>query len=264
MSTEELNSNSTSIAQPLDPPPPRRRRSWVRAIGRWALALVIIGGLAYGVYLLWPSIDERFVQPISNNSDGILTLTERVDELEVRIAELESRTAQIVEAERTNTTGGEAVDDRLARLQAELDAQQARLEGLEDTAFALADADEEAAARTEREITVLRAMALMSRARLSLYQANYGLAGEDLAAAQAVLGQITNPDDTIVGVLDRLAASAASLPSLPVPAAADLDIAWQLLLGDVAANTTTTSSQPTTTTDSSTSSTTSQTSEPEG
>jgi hypothetical protein len=226
------------------------------------LALIILGGLAYGVYLLWPSIDERFVQPISDNSDGILQLNERVDELEARIAELESRTALIVETDRTNTTGVEAVEEQLALITAELEAQRARLEGLEETAFGLADADEEAAARTERELTVLRAMALMSRARLSLYQANYGLAQQDLDSAQVVLGDISNPDATILAVLDRLDSSSAALPDLPVPAAADLDIAWQLLIGDVSVETTTT--VPPTTSTTQTGSTSTSEAEPEG
>lgn len=255
--SQESDSELTSALPTVDPTPPKRSPSWVLRLGRWLLALVIIGGLGFGVYLLWPSIDERFLQPVSNNSDDILTLTDRIDALEARVAEVESRTARIVEDGQTNTTGVEAVEGQLAELDAKLDAQLARIEGLEDTAFALAAADEVAAARTEHEVTVLRAMGLMSRARLSLYQANYGLAQQDLAAARGVLSEIEAPDATIRQVLDRIDASSAALPDLPVPAAADLDIAWQLLVGDISAtpsstvatdSTTTTAPEATTTT----------------
>lgn len=254
MTSQQSETDLTSTLATVDQPPPPRRRSWLARLGRWLLALIILGGLGFGLYLLWPSIDERFVQPIADNSSDILNLTERVDDFEARIAELESRTAEIAESNRSDTTL--QVEGELARLEAELEAQQARLEGLEETAFALADADAEAAARTEREVTVLRAMALMSRARLSLYQANYGLARDDLVAARGVLAELGRTDDTIAEVLDRLEASTAALPDLPVPAAADVDIAWELLLSDVsttpgngsAATTSSTGSETTTTT----------------
>lgn len=271
MTSQQPDSEPTSTLSTvgIEPTPPPKQRSWLRRLGRWVLALVIIGGLAFGVYLLWPSLDERFLQPVSDNSSDILNLTERVDDLEARVAEVESRTAEIVEAEQTNTTAVEAVEEQLARLEAEIDAQQARLEGLEDTAFGLADADAVAAARTERELTVLRAMALMSRARLSLYEANYGLAGEDLASAQGVLEELGSSDETIVAALERLESSAAALPDLPVPAAADLDIAWQLLVGDVTvepvdSTTATTSAASTSSTTAGSTTSTTASDEPEG
>ena len=264
MTSQQSDSELTSsLATVGDPPPSRPRRSWLQRLWRWLLALVIIGGLVFGVYLLWPSIDERFVQPISNNADNILTMTERIDALEARIAEVESRTAEIVEAEQTNTTSVAAVEGQLTRLEARLDAQQARLEGLEDTAFRLADADAEAAAQTERELAVLRAMGLMSRARLSLYQANYGLAREDLVAARGVLADIGDRDGTISEAMERVSTSIESLPDLPVPAAADVDIAWQMLLGNVAVESTTTTAPATSTSQPSTTSTTAE-DEPEG
>ena len=77
------------------------------------------------------------------------------------------------------------------------------------------------------QVTMLRSMELLSRARLFLYQANYGLAEQDVAAARALI-----PTDTAVGeeVALRLDRVIESLPDRPVTAADDLDIAWQLLL----------------------------------
>ncbi len=200
---------------------------------------------------LWPTIDERFFQPVSDNSADIDTLASRIDELEVRIAELESRTETILTTSDSAAAEDTQLVGRLDDLAAAIDAQTARLEGLEETAFGLAETDEIAAATLERELTVLRAMELMSRARLSLYQANYGLAREDVVAARDVLADIETADETVADAIDRLEVTIAALPDRPVAAAADLDIAWQLILGDVVppvTSTTTTGPQSTTTT----------------
>ena len=79
----------------------------------------------------------------------------------------------------------------------------------------------------------LRSMELMSRARLFLYQANYGQAEQDVAAAQVVLTRLGSDDVDIVEAIERLDRVVAALPDRPVSANADLDIAWQLLLGDL-------------------------------
>ena len=256
MASPNSESDRTNTLSTLDPPPPQREerprsRRWLGRLTKVVLSLALLGGLAYGAYLLWPTVDERFFQPVSDNSADIDTLASRIDGLEVRIAELESRTETILASSDTATAEDTELLGRLDDLAAAIDAQTARLEGLEETAFGLAETDEIAAATLERELTVLKAMELMSRARLSLYQANYGLAREDVVAAREVLANLEVADETVAGAIDRLDVTITALPDRPVAAAADLDIAWQLILGDVVppvTSTTTTGQQNTTTT----------------
>jgi len=106
----------------------------------------------------------------------------------------------------------------------------------------LADVDAAASARAAalgNQLEVSRVIDLTARARLFLYQANYGLAIDDLVVAKAILDAI---DPTSGGITSeirdaasaRLALSLASLPDRPVLAADDLNVAWQLLVDDTA------------------------------
>ncbi len=76
---------------------------------------------------------------------------------------------------------------------------------------------------------------LLSRARLYLYGSNYGLAKIDVQAARDLLSTLQNdlPYDqnaTLQDVLARLDLALVNLPTYPVIAADDVDIAWQLLV----------------------------------
>jgi hypothetical protein len=95
---------------------------------------------------------------------------------------------------------------------------------------------------------------------LFLYQANYGLAAQDLMSARTILAGLegtTIGDAAIEETVFRLDLAIGALPGRPVAASDDLDIAWQALLGEHAQPTptptvpeapTTTSTIPTTTT----------------
>jgi hypothetical protein len=78
-------------------------------------------------------------------------------------------------------------------------------------------------------------MELLSRARLFLYQSNFGLARSDIQAARNVLAgmQPTAPESKqtdLTEALFRLDLAIKNLPEFPVAASDDLDIAWQILM----------------------------------
>ena len=95
--------------------------------------------------------------------------------------------------------------------------------------------DQESLAELERQINLLKSMELLSRARLFLYQSNFGLARGDVQVARDLLAEIQPDapeplDAEIAETILRLDLVLKNLPSFPVAASDDLDIAWQILL----------------------------------
>lgn len=217
----------------LEDAPVGRVRRFVGRLVRWVTWLVVVGGVGVGLYYAWPMVRDRVVRPVEANTVQVAELTQRVESIEERLAGLEAQVAAVgadletVRAAEADTAG-------------EVGAQGTRVEGfdrrlrtLERTTDELQAAVDEVGSGFAQELAVLRAMELMSRARLFLYQANYGQAEQDLRAAGAVLaGQAGEP--RIDQALTRIDMALSALPGRPVAAADDLDIAWGLLLGDVA------------------------------
>jgi hypothetical protein len=95
----------------------------------------------------------------------------------------------------------------------------------------------------------LKTMELLSRARLSLYQSNFGLARQDVQIARDLLATV-QPDapeslaEDLNAVVLRLDMTLSNLPDFPVAASDDLDIAWQILLAGLPEVTPTASATP--------------------
>jgi hypothetical protein len=174
------------------------------------VASAVIGGLAATVYVGWPIIAERYLAPVQTNTTDLGALRARIEALEQQVGEMAAADV--------------TVDARLEdhqRLLAMLDA-----------------ADAAAQDEGRAQVRVLKAMELMSRARLFLFQSNYGLAEQDVRAARDILrplaGGTAFVDGAAIGVaVDRLERTMAALPDFPVAARDDLDIAWLAMLGQV-------------------------------
>jgi hypothetical protein len=208
-------------------PAPRvsgRGRRLLGRVVRGVVFLAVVAGLLGAIYVGWPVFYNRYVVPIQTNTADVGALRAEVSELQGRVATLEQTAAED--------------GTRLDAIEGQLSDHAATLATLQAMDRQLGEADAAAAAELQREIRILRAMELMSRARLFLYESNFGLATEDLQAARdllAGLGTGTPVSDaaTVADVLDRLDRSLGALPEFPVVASADLDIAWQLVLGSV-------------------------------
>jgi hypothetical protein len=92
-----------------------------------------------------------------------------------------------------------------------------------------------ALAELQRQVRLNRAIELLSRARLYLSQSNFGLAKQDVQAAQDLLVPLqteipTEKAAALQAVITRLGLALENLPAFPVVAVDDLDIAWQLLV----------------------------------
>jgi hypothetical protein len=131
---------------------------------------------------------------------------------------------------------------RAEMLEAEVSAQNRSLAALGEIQTALVkmqaeqQADKQALnSELDRQIKILRGMELLSRARLFLYQSNFGLAKADVQAARDILAvaqaSATEPlAKELAEVVQRLDLCLSRLPDYPVAASDDLDIAWQVLL----------------------------------
>ncbi|HEX6035125.1 MAG TPA: hypothetical protein VFY83_11845, partial [Anaerolineales bacterium] len=117
----------------------------------------------------------------------------------------------------------------------EIAARTESLENLEEMLSDLEGQNKANAIELERQINILKAMELLSRARLSMYQSNFGLARQDVQLARDLLAEVQPVSSQaeakeLDAVILRLDMTLSNLPDFPVAASDDLDIAWQILL----------------------------------
>ncbi len=202
---------------------------------RLAVLVAVVVGVSGAIYYGWPIVYDRVIAPVQTNTLDLGALRDRIVQLEAEVATL-GATDAVVRAD-------------VAALNERLVDHDRRLAALDAMDAALAASDAAAAEIAARQIRLLKGMELMSRARLFLYQSNYGLAEQDLKAARAILADLP-----IAGVIDgeavipiaveRLDRAIDALPVFPVAASDELDIAWGALLGGVPVPTLAPESEP--------------------
>lgn len=228
--------NPLEEAPQAQTPPSGRVRRFFRRLFKWLLVLAIIGGLGAAVYYGWPAVRERFVDPVEVNTAEVGALQDRLIEMAAQVAALESEVAALEGQIGVVADGQAELGDRIGASEALIAGHTARLEelaGLQAQLEAVATSDREGVAR---QISMLRSMELLSRARLFLFEANYGLARQDVAAARNILAAVpaTEADaEVLAESVFRLNRTLDNLPDRPVVAANDLDIAWAVLLGEI-------------------------------
>lgn len=237
-----------------DPERPGRMRRFGRGLWRafkWLVALTLIAGIGAAIYFGWPEVNRRFIQPIADNTAELNTLDGRLEDTRSQLAELQDRVdasiaaqgglpERMAAAETALTDLSESLDDVATDTQA-LDRLVAdhtsRLEAIEAAQATLIANQSSTDAETMRQFGLLRSMELLSRARLFLYQSNFGLAEVDVQIARDLLAEIAadypETDAAVMTeVIFRLDRTLDQLPARPVAASDDLDIAWSVLLGD--------------------------------
>ncbi len=206
-------------------------RPWRKRLFR-AVILVVMAAVAVAAAVLaWPVLNDRVLQPVAVNTEDTAAVQAELDVALERLAGLEDEVA---------TLEGEvaAIDGDLGSLSGQIDTLTGRIDDVDTQLDDLADLPatiEAADAELGDRLLEVKAMELLSRARLFLYQANYGLAAEDVASARAVLADLSGTDPARTLAVERLGVVLSALPDRPVAASADLDIAWQALLGEVPA-----------------------------
>ncbi|HAV77863.1 MAG TPA: hypothetical protein DCX53_10990 [Anaerolineae bacterium] len=192
-------------------------RRIVLAILRLIIIVAVIGGIGATIYYGVPYVYQGYIRPVEQNTSQLNDLEFRQSQSEIELAELQTRLATLEAGQTTNTESLTDINSRVVTLEG---ADIQRNESLVELTY---------------QSELLRAMELLSRARLFLYQSNFGLARLDVQAARDILAemQLTAPEgkqEDLSEALFRLDLVLKNLPSFPVAASDDLDIAWQVLL----------------------------------
>lgn len=231
----------------------------LRVIARLLLVVlfaVILGGLIYFGFI---NVYQQAVLPARENANRISLLETQQAQaslnLEQSLEELQSRLAML---ENERSLSADNLADLSAgqqQLQTEIDIQSTELLRLDDLQAELENvrlyADkaynigiqgyqatvgkDSMIAALQREIIVLKVTGLLNRSRMYMLQNNLGLARDQVVLARelldGLLAEATAQQQPVLAVwINRLDSALNNLPSAPVIAGDDLEVAWRLLL----------------------------------
>jgi predicted RNase H-like nuclease (RuvC/YqgF family) len=197
--------------------------------------LIILGVIGLGLYYGLPLLYQRYVVPLEQNTAGVTELQSRQEQTEQQLADLQAKLETIESGQSQNAETLTELDQRLSEIETEINARTQSLAALEEIQSELQAQDEAISAELDYQVNLLKAMELLSRARLLMFQSNFGLARQDVEMARDVLAKAQpNAPESVADDLDevirRLDLTLFNLPDFPVAARDDLDIAWQILL----------------------------------
>lgn len=212
-----------------------RVRGFFRFLLRLLAFLLILGILGLGLYYGLPLLYQRYIVPVEQNTAGVTELQSQQKQTAQQLAELQTRLQTLATVQNQHDQSLTKMDKRLTDIEKEITARTKSLDALEKMQSELQAQDEATTAELKRQINLLKSMELLSRARLFLYESNFGLARQDVQIARDVLATV-QPDApknlaaNLDEVVRRLDLTLFNLPDFPVAASDDLDIAWQILL----------------------------------
>ncbi len=172
-------------------------------------------------------------------SGSIQDLQKRVDELEkslpTRLDADERSLTAILDRLKVLETALSQVEASTKSLSPTLQAQSTALIGLQLTQQAQGALQDIPTAALRRELQLVKAMELLTRARVFIVEGNLGLAQGDIQSAREVLTTLrtTLPAYQVPALdvlLARLDLALGNLKDAPALVTDDLEVAWQLLL----------------------------------
>ncbi|NOH04102.1 MAG: hypothetical protein HND47_20095 [Chloroflexi bacterium] len=188
---------------------------FLRALVRLILLAILLVSVGALIYYGLPYIQRTFIAPVEQN-------TAQIENMEAEIAFLQ---AQLDE-----------MKPRVALLETSVEAHTLSIQKLEEVQITLEtqmrESDDAILFELKHEVMLTRALDTLARGRLYLAQSNFGLAKADVQLARDLLAEVlaeTN-DDLLAQAIARLDTALGNLPDFPVIAAADLEIAWQILV----------------------------------
>ena len=189
--------------------------SFLRALLRLVILVLVIGGIGAGLYYGLPYINKTLIT-LEKNTARVSELDDEVANLQIQLNEMNSRMDFI----ETSVEMRSASLDKLEKIQATLEAQ-------------IKENNDKSLRELKYEVMMTRALDMLGRARLYLAQSNFGLAKVDVQSARDLLFELQTEtgDDVLSQVIARLDLALRNLPDFPVVAAGDLEIAWQILMG---------------------------------
>jgi len=230
------------IVPPEAPPQTAPGPSFGERVGRFfsfllrlAALLVILAIISMALYFVLPWLYQKYITPVEQNTIHMSELQSRLEETEQELAHLQTRLEDIEAGQNQNAGVLTELDKRVNDIETEIDARTQSLAALEQMQSELQAQSEADSVEFQRQLDLLKAMELLSRARLFMYQSNFGLARQDVQIARNLLAEVqTDAPESLADDLDavvlRLDMTLSNLPNFPVAASDDLDIAWQILL----------------------------------
>jgi len=196
------------------------------------LVLVTIGG---GVYFGWPIVYKQYVLPVQNHTTQISQLEKDQQQSSEQIQGLQKQLPILMTVQARQLSDIGNLVTRLDKSETEITSHTKSLEKLEELQNTLAAEKQDIQIEMDRQINVMKGMELLSRARLFLYQSNFGMAKQDVQSARDLLALSESVSqeaykNDLADVVQRLDLCLSRLPDYPVTASDDLDIAWQLLI----------------------------------
>ena len=241
----------------MEPMETGKGKSKVSSAGNWLLRNVlslltaVLLGMALGAGLFYAGRSLLGI-PVVPAPAAIEETDSAIAALEIRIAALETEQTDLLqrvdsiesentaqqdailsllasdaEASESTTVDGQAaaaLEDVLAALSGDLEALTGRIASLEQ-----GTPSDGSAGSSAQEWAIIRSMAVMLRAKLSLLEGDFGRAQEDVELARTILTPLaTLPGmDIIVSRIDRVLEEIIETPRI---AEGDIDIAWNLLI----------------------------------
>ncbi len=226
----EAETSAPAPAAKSGPSPGQRVKRFFVILLRALLTLMIAAIVGIALYFGVPYIYEKYILPVQENTEQLAALQTRQSQSELAIADLQARLDAMETAQAAAN-----LDARVSTLEEQIAVHTQMLTALEEMQAALQVRADDADTELARQIKLLKSMELLSRARMFLYQSNFGMARQDIQAARALLIEVqadssTSLVDDLTEVIHRLDLTLANLPNFPVAARDDLDIAWQVLL----------------------------------
>jgi hypothetical protein len=203
---------------------------------RLVFILILGGAIGAGLYFGVPFVYQKYILPVQQNTTQLTQLQTRQGQSEQKITALETRLNAVATEQAQHAQALTNLDGRLVEIETEIVAHTQSLAALEQMQSTLQAANDATNAEVLRQISLMKSMELLSRARLFLYQSNFGLAKQDVQTARDLLATVQPdasklPADELAAIIQRLDLTLTNLPNFPVAASDDLDIAWQILLG---------------------------------
>ena len=233
---------SPPVVPPEAPPGAPSGPSFGERVGRFfrflfrLISLVILLSLlSLALYLLLPWLYQTFVRPVEQNTAQVRELQTRQAQLEQDVADLQTKLGTFESVQNGHDGSLTKLDQRVSQIETETAARTRSLTELEEMLTKIQAQNDATSAELERQIKLLKGMELLSRARLFMYQSNFGLAEQDIQIARDLLATLQPgaPQPLareLEAVIQRLDMALSNLPDFPVAASDDLDIAWQILL----------------------------------
>ena len=224
------------------------------------LLFVVVFGIVIGaaLYLGVPTLYRSTIEPMQANTErieelqetlaiGLSTSEKQVKRLGERLVEAEGRLTEqgeitaalqaeldgigvVLDDQTDELSKLRIISDRLKDITSDLDETIDRVELLE---VALSEV-QFPAVEFRRQVRMISAMTMITKARLWLIQDNLGQAAEEISAARELLANsivdMNVVDEELTQIIERLDLALADVRTMPIVAADELEIAWKLLV----------------------------------